>query len=793
MSIAGDLPDTTVRRIVLAVLAAVICSWIFATGVFLDFEPIRIRMVREPMPVTDGEARLDIVDERANDLRPPFALIARLRNDTDQPLRFSIRVNTHTVCETRVAAFSARRVDCAVRDWDPQAGGQLIVESDSPRPWTLEDLELATHHGRSTGWLQAMVLPSGASDLVNRPSRAWAIVVGMTLAALLLVPTPRIASRTLRLSYAVGAVVASVPFAAVLVAPIVSPYRIVLSPWTFAGWLAIPLLPRVPLVWRVVHFFRTPWRAACGLAAAVFVVAVVYGARVVGGSDEYGYVSQADLWLRGNLIVDQPFVRGSPWPERMPWWFSPLGYRPHPSDAGAIVPVYSPGLPMMLALAKSIGGQDAVFVVVPLFGGLLVLATYALGRRLGSGIAPLVAAWLVATSPVVLAHSMATMSDVPVAAAWMGALCLLLGTSTASAAGAGALTGVAVLIRPNLAPLALVLGSLYLVRMRASGVRSLVHLAVFGVAAAPAAIIIAILNNRLYGSPLASGYGPLAELFMAERMLPNLRNYLGELVEVHTPVVLLGLAALAFPVRRLWPAVRERAVLLVIGAFVAAIWAIYCAWVVFDSWWYSRFLLASFPLIMLGVGACADALFRKDARWIRIVVVGGIVAVGLAQLRFASTHTVFEVGPGMRRYAVAAALTRRVTEPNSVVITLNHSGSVRYYGARVTVNFANMAEGGPMDDFLDWLQKNGVRTYATLEDWEVKEFAKRFPDAAHLAAFDRPPLAVFNNPGRLLVYDLAPGRRTPPEPVIVDGFNIGRRAVRPSQAPRLVMGQSRGQ
>ncbi len=622
---------------------------------------------------------------------------------------------------------------------------------------------------------------------------AWAVVVGIAVAALLLVPSPRIASRRLRLGYAVAAVLASVPFAAVLVAPIASPYRIVLSAWTFAGWLTIPLLPRVPLVWQVVRFFRTPWRAASGLAAAVFVLAVVYGARVVGGSDEYGYVSQADLWLGGNLVVDQPFVRGSPWPENTPWWFSPLGYRPHPSDPSALVPVYSPGLPMMLALAKFIGGQDGMFFVVPLFGGLLVLATYALGRRLGSGIAPLVAAWLVATSPVVLSHSMATMSDVPVAAAWMGAFCLLLGTSTASAAGAGALSGIAVLIRPNLAPLALVLGSLYLLRMRASGMRSLVHLAVFGMAAAPAAIIIAILNDRLYGSPLASGYGPLAELFKAERMLPNLRNYLQELVEVHTPVVLLGLAALAFPARRLWPDARERAAFLVIGAFVAAIWAIYCAWVVFDSWWYLRFLLASFPLIMLGVGACADALFRMDARWSRIAVVVGIVAVGLAQLRFASTHTVFEVGPGMRRYAVAAALTRRVTEPNSVVVTLNHSGSVRYYGARVTVNFANMAEDGPIDDFLDWLQKNGVRTYATLEDWEVKEFAKRFPRAAHLAAFERPPLAIFNNPGRLLVYDLSPGRRTPPEPVIVNGFNIGRRAVRPSAAPRLVMGQSRGQ
>ena len=271
----------------------------------------------------------------------------------------------------------------------------------------------------------------------------------------------------------------------------------------------------------------------------------------------------------------------------------------------------------MLAAAKFIGGQDAVFLVVPLCAGLLVLATYGLGRRLGSGIAPLVAAWLVATSPLVLSHAMVTMSDVPVAAAWTGAFCLLLGTSTASAAGAGLLAGLAVLIRPNLAPLALVLGSLYVIRMRTSGVRALVHLAIFGMAAAPAAVAIAAINDHLYGSPLTSGYGPLADLFDTARMLPNLRNYFLWLIESHTPVVLVGVAAMAFPARWLWPNVRERSVFIVIGTFVAALWAIYCAWLVFDSWWFGRFLLSSFPFIMLGVGACADALFRLRAGWIR--------------------------------------------------------------------------------------------------------------------------------------------------------------------------------
>jgi asparagine N-glycosylation enzyme membrane subunit Stt3 len=156
------------------------------------------------------------------------------------------------------------------------------------------------------------------------------------------------------------------------------------------------------------------------IALAVTAASITYGPRAVGGADEYGYVSQADLWLDGKLTIDQSFVRQTPW-HYAEWHFAPLGYRPHPLDRGLLVPAYSPGLPILLALAKAIGGQDALFFVVPLSAGLLILGTYRLGVRLGARRAGAIAAWFVATSPVVLFMSTSTMSDVPVAAAWTAA------------------------------------------------------------------------------------------------------------------------------------------------------------------------------------------------------------------------------------------------------------------------------------------------------------------------------------------------------------------------------------
>ena len=167
----GYRPNIRVRQVVLAIIAGCVSAWIFATAVFIDFEPIRIRLVREPAPVQEDVARVQIRDERTADLQPPFALIARLRNDAEEPLRFSIRLNDRPVCEVEVPAGRARRIDCEVGEWDRRPEDELAFEPASPRPWAIEYVEIATHHGRSSGWLEALVLPRGGVHLFTPPPR----------------------------------------------------------------------------------------------------------------------------------------------------------------------------------------------------------------------------------------------------------------------------------------------------------------------------------------------------------------------------------------------------------------------------------------------------------------------------------------------------------------------------------------------------------------------------------------------------------------------------------------------
>jgi MFS family permease len=525
--------------------------------------------------------------------------------------------------------------------------------------------------------------------------------------------------------------------------------------------------------------------AAC-LAIAVTLVTAYYGPRAVGGADEYGYASQADLWLKGRLTIDQSFVRQVPWnySERT---FAPLGYHPHPGDRGQLVPTYSPGFPILLALGKSIGGQDALFFVVPLAAGLLVLATYCIGRRLGSPQVGALGAWFVATSPTVLFMSMATMSDVPVATAWSWAFYLLLGGSTISAVGAGLLSSLAILIRPNLAPLAAVLAMHYVFQLRDRDRRrfALVNLIAFLIAVAPGVAAIAIINDRLHGSAFTSGYGELAELFALSRVPTNLLLYLRWLAEAHTAVALLGLAAVFVPWRRIRPPLQSTSLSIVIALFVAVLWAIYAAWLVFDVWWFTRFLLSSWPFIMLALAGVVVAAYRASPGYLRSMIAIGVIGLAIYQVTFTHAFGAFNARDGRRRFVAAARVVRNFTDRNSVIISQDHNGSIRYYGGRTTMDYEWLPRGKTLDDSIVWLKEHGVRTYVAVEAWEMDNVRRRLAGSHALAALDAPPVAIYEEPGRMLLFDLTEPRPPQAKPSIERDTDIGWRAAPPVPLARL--------
>lgn len=545
------------------------------------------------------------------------------------------------------------------------------------------------------------------------------------------------------------------------------------------GTRAARLFPRI----RIRHDVVAGVLVLVSLAGALR-----YGARAVGGADSYGYLSEAYLWLAGTPRQAQAFV--SAVPIRAPRWvFSPLGYRPA-GDTTDLVPTYAPGLPLLMAGAIGIGGFRAAFLVVPVASALAVLATYVLGRRIGSPWAGVAGAWLLATSPTFLMQSLVSpMSDVPVTAAWALAFVCLSGARSWSAAAAGAMTGLAVLIRLNLAPLAAV-PALWIVveAVRRRGRRDRtwwMRPAAFAAGITPLLIVAALVNQALYGSPFITGYGDVGLLFSWRNLLPNFRQYAAWLTETQGFAIWLGVAVLLVPLRVVW-ARAPRADLAAWAAFCVLLWVEYSLYSAWDAWWYLRFLLPAYPFILIGLGQIAVTAARRR----RVLGIAGVVLIALLGWRglaMAVDRGVFTSRWGASKYVTAARVVRDATEPSSVVLSMLHSGSLRFYAGRMTANFDSV-ETGDLDLLVAWLADRGIHAYALLEDAEVDSWRGHFDADSRLRRLDWPPLREIRGAVRMRLFDLTSRDAAPTmvvsfepddldsaRPIPIRGFHLQKR------------------
>jgi hypothetical protein len=487
---------------------------------------------------------------------------------------------------------------------------------------------------------------------------------------------------------------------------------------------------------------RAAAAAAALLAVATLAIGLHYGSTTAGGADSYGYVSGAGLWLQGRLTLAEPIARESPWPLAIETW-APLAYRPAPGRTDAIVPVYSQGLPLLMAAFQAVGGFCAAFVVVPLCGALTVWLTYVLGTRIFA--APTIAlgsALLVASSPIFLYQLMNPMSDVPVTAAWT--LSLVLAASDWPLA-AGLAAGAALIIRPNLAAIAVALFAWLLLATPRRAVR-------FAVGLAPALVAIATMNAIVYGAPWLSGYGTLNELYMLSNLATNARQFSMWLIETQTPAVVLALVF--FAARRLAPEAIVPHARVLLGAVLAAVWLSYLFYIPFDAWWYLRFLLPAWPAMLLLMAAVIVGLVHRlvGPRLAAPIAWIAIAALTANGVRVAAARFAFDIGRTERHYLDVARFVSRQTEPSAVFFSLQHSGALRMYAARRTLRFDHL-DGAWLDRAVAFLHASGRHPYFVLEGGEVEMFKKQFGAANALGRLDWPPLATMTTAGDVSVYD----------------------------------------
>ena len=472
--------------------------------------------------------------------------------------------------------------------------------------------------------------------------------------------------------------------------------------------------------WRLLE--RRAPAITVSIAIASGAVAALYATFAAAGADASGYVSAAKLFADGRLVYPDTLasIVGG-WQTGLT---SPLGWRPGALE-GLQSPTYPPGLPLLMAIPHWVGGAVAAGWVVAVSAAIAVWSTGMIARHLAGGVAAIVAALVLAVLPVFIFQSVQPMSDVPVTAAWMVCWVMLgrpgSGLRPASARDnpgelrrgpvflAGVACAIAVLIRPNLAPLAIV--PLVFVS------KSVRHAIAFAMPVAVSALVLMWAQWQWYGSPLRSGYGTVGELFALANIRPNTRFY-GSVLIATAPILLLAPigAWLVRRDRRAWA----------LTAFAALVVAAYLTYAYFDQWSYLRFLLPALAIGSIFVGAAVARM------------VAGLPAAARAPVTFAVALAIAAVGIANARVLDAFALKdqhHRIVQlgehlntaipADAVIVAGEQSGSMRYYTSRPVVRW----EAASVEDLtraLAALQAADRPVWFVLDAWEEEPFRAKF-------------------------------------------------------------------
>lgn len=526
------------------------------------------------------------------------------------------------------------------------------------------------------------------------------------------------------------------------------------------------------------------------IVAGGLAYGIAYATRIAGGADSSGYVSQAALLASGQLEKAIPAPPAAPphapvaaqsttaaaaataadkiapWPATQRVW-APLGWRVG-TTADSVVPTYAPGLSIAMAVARRVGGETGMWLVVPLLAALALWATGTLGRAIGGVPVMLWSPLLLVLSPVFINSMLQPMSDVAVAGWWTLAAALLARRRPPAIIvfGAGLAAAAAIATRPNLAPMALPFVWYLATADGVSWRAGFARVVTFGVGVLPGVLLIAWTNHRWYGSPFRSGYGSLSELFAPTYITTNLQRYAAWLIETHTPFILIGVAAplVLWWTRRGQDRHARDLAWLCLGLVVMNALC-YVAYTPFEHWTYLRFLLPAIPsMLMLSTVVLFEALRRLP--WRLGIVAASLVCAGLAYRALTSddlfvTRFAFT---GETRYEAVAAYVAERLPPNAALISMQHSGSLHYYTGRTIVRWdwlePKTIEPGSLDRACAALRARGLQPFLVIEDSEEAEFRARF-DGETRRALDREPMVSTRLRPFVYIYDPTP-RAAPP-------------------------------
>jgi hypothetical protein len=425
---------------------------------------------------------------------------------------------------------------------------------------------------------------------------------------------------------------------------------------------------------------RAPDAAAAVLIAGVAVWLFSFWGTALAGADAPGYFIAGRMMAAGATTVLHP---------ESPAQF--IGAHWLDAGDGRFVGRYPPGLPFLISILYRLGGPTFALILNPVLATLAVLLFYLLARRW-------VSPWLAVAGSAVFAALAPVAEQALFGFSHMATMTALLASvyflerwherpNAANGVAAGFLMGVIPTIRYPEAILTLVLALAVLLSVRSSPHRRALWYVVVG-AAIPVTGMFAY-NDRVFGSPLSTGYGLTMEqsAFAFHYFVAHFVGYLGTLARNVGPAVVLGTIGIGVMILR--PATRGRGLLL--AALIGPITAMYMAffWPFADV----RYLLPTLPLYVLGAVWLLDQLqgpsVRRGALALFLLLQAGIAVVD-------SVPRTLRIGRFLdRTQTVRSAVLAAVPEGSVVVAPPAFESLLEYDGRWKLVEWSLLWQGPP--------------------------------------------------------------------------------------------------
>jgi hypothetical protein len=242
-------------------------------------------------------------------------------------------------------------------------------------------------------------------------------------------------------------------------------------------------------------------------------------------------------------------------------------------------------------------------------------------------------------------------------------------------------------------------------------------------------------------------------MFSVDYFSTNLRQYSSWLLDMETPFIALAAAGWFVLRRREGSPPRFSNLFL---AFAVVLYACYALYLPFDNWTFLRFLLPGIAVLLLLCGLTVLHVAERLGSFLPKILLVAFFVVFLAW-RW-DVMGLQPIPPQDRSAAVVGAYVRDHLPENAVVISMVHSGSLRYYSGRLTVRW-DWLRPEWLDRSLVFFTSNGYRPFLLLEADERRPFIQRFSGHSKIGSLRFAPITTHRGRIQADLYDLSSGIR----------------------------------